>query len=229
MNCVRMVVTDLRGWETLLAQLRDEFPTLVLNGGGKYEKTLWWELESESETAEAEVAARIDSLFGDCIYAYTNRGLAELLLEALRRGGRHLSVAESLSGGKLADNIVSVVGASDVFLEGIVAYTNAAKTARLGVDPAQIEQYGAVSRQVAQSMAQGLLTTPNAYLGVSTTGIAGPVGDGVCTEIGLTYIGVATPKGSEVYRHKFEGERAAVREQSVAWALYHAYKYIQEK
>lgn len=227
MKCVRMVVTDLRGWENTLAQLRDEFPTLVLNSSGKYEKTLWWELESESETSEAEVAARIDSLLGDCIYAYTNHGLAELLLDALRRQGRHLSLAESLSGGKLADAVVTVVGASDVLLEGIVAYTNAAKETRLNVSHAMLQQYGAVSPQVAQAMAQGLLTTPQAYLGVSTTGIAGPVGDGVCSTVGLTYIGVATPDGCQVYQHQFAGERAAVREQSVAWALFHAYKYIQ--
>lgn len=229
MKCVRMVVTDLSGWESRLAEVRDEFPTLVLNSGGKYEKTLWWELESMSETAEEDVAKRIDETFADCIYAYENRSLAELLLAAVRKRGKHLSVAESLSGGKLADALVAIVGASDVFLEGVVAYTNAAKESRLGVPHEMIETYGAVSEQVAAAMAQGMLSTPNAYLGVSTTGIAGPIGDGVCHTVGLTYIGVATPNGCNVYKHQFAGDRNSVREQAVVWALFHALKTIEKE
>lgn len=227
MNCVRILVQDLEEWEVKLAHLKDAFPTLVTNVGGRYDKTLWWEMESMSEDSEAAAKEMIDSLWGDGVYAHEDKPLAVLVAERLRAKGQVISVAESLTGGALAAELVRYPGASDVFDEGVVAYSRRAKTARLGVDAALIEREGAVSSAVASAMAKGLLRDGVCNVAVSTTGIAGPIGDGVCTTLGLTYIGVATAEKDQTYMHIFKGDREGVRRQAVAWALLHALRAIK--
>ena len=227
MNCVRVLTQDLSDWETKLAHLKDEFPTLVTNVGGRYDKTLWWEMESLSEDSEAAAKAKIEALWGDAIYAHEDKPLAVLVADALRRTGKTIATAESLTGGALAAELVRYPGATDVFYEGVVAYSNGAKEARLGVDAALIEREGAVSSEVAAAMAKGLLAGGNCDVAVSTTGIAGPKGDGVCTTIGLTYIGVATKDKVQTYMHVFAGDREGVRRQAAAWALLHALRNIE--
>ena len=228
MNCVRILVQDLADWEVKLAHLKDAFPTLVTNVGGRYDKTLWWEMESLSEDSETEAKAQIEALWGEAIYAHEDKPLAVLVADALRKSGKTIATAESLTGGALAAELVRYPGATDVFYEGIVAYSNAAKTQRLSVDPALIEKEGAVSYAVAEQMAKGLLAQGHCDVAVSTTGIAGPKGDGVCTTIGLTYIGVATKEKTQTYMHIFAGDREGVRRQAAAWALLHTLRNIQE-
>lgn len=225
MNCVRILVQDLADWESKLARLKDAFPTLVTNVGGRYDKTLWWEMESLSEDSEEAAKEKIEELWGDGIYAHEDKPLGVLVAEKLREKGRHISVAESLTGGALAAELVRYPGATDVFYEGVVAYNNGAKADRLGVSPALIQEKGAVSEEVAAAMAKGLLDMP-CDIAVSTTGIAGPKGDGVCTTVGLTYIGVATKEKVQTYMHIFAGDREGVRRQASAWALLHALRNI---
>ena len=98
------------------------------------------------------------------------------LLEKARAQGITIATAESCTGGMVAASLTDIAGASDVFDRGFVTYSNAAKTAMLGVSAATLAQYGAVSEQVALEMATGALTQSNASLAVSITGIAGPGG-----------------------------------------------------
>ena len=226
MNCVRILVQDLSEWESKLARLKDAFPTLVTNVGGRYDKTLWWEMESLSEDSEEAAKAKIEALWGDGIYAHEDKPLGVLVADALRASGKHISVAESLTGGALAAELVRYPGATDVFYEGVVAYSNGAQEDRLGVSPALLGEKGAVSSEVAAAMAKGLLDKPQTDVAVSTTGIAGPKGDGVCTTVGLTYIGVATRDRVQTYMHVFAGDREGVRRQAAAWALLHALRNI---
>ncbi|MBQ4443863.1 MAG: nicotinamide-nucleotide amidohydrolase family protein [Clostridia bacterium] len=226
MNCVRILVQDLDEWEVKLAHLKDAFPTLVTNVGGRYDKTLWWEMESLSEDSEAAAKVKIEELWGDGIYAHEDKPLGVLVAEKLREKGKHISVAESLTGGALSAELVRYPGATDVFYEGVVAYSNGAKAGRLGVDTALIVEKGAVSSEVAAAMAKGLLENDTCDIAVSTTGIAGPKGDGVCTTVGLTYIGVATKEKVQTYMHIFSGDREGVRRQAAAWALLHALRNI---
>jgi nicotinamide-nucleotide amidase len=101
---------------------------------------------------------------------------AQTLLDLARAKGLRIAVAESCTGGLLAGALTELAGASDVFDCGFVTYSNAAKVAMLGVARANLDQFGAVSEQVAQDMAQGALDRSNAQLSVSITGIAGPGG-----------------------------------------------------
>lgn len=119
-------------------------------------------------------------------HASPARALAELCL------GRGLTVAcaESCTGGEIASRLVAQPGISAVFLEGLVTYSNESKVARLGVEPALLAAYGAVSREVAEAMARGLARTSGARLCLSTTGVAGPDGGTPEKPVGLVYVGI---------------------------------------
>ncbi|MFI3303276.1 MAG: CinA family protein [Rikenellaceae bacterium] len=116
--------------------------------------------------------------------------------EILRASGESLAVAESCTGGSIASSIVAIAGSSTYFQGGVVAYSNAAKISILGVDPQNIEQYGAVSEQVAREMAEGVREAFGATYGVATTGIAGPTGGSAEKPVGTVWFGVATPSGT---------------------------------
>lgn len=135
--------------------------------------------------------------------------------------GRRLTVAtaESCTGGLLAENITGVPGSSAYFLGGVVAYADAAKVELLGVPGTAVEAHGAVSAQVARAMAEGCQTRFGASLAVSITGIAGPDGGSEAKPVGLTYLGLAGPRPTEVRRFVFAGDRAAVRAAATREAL----------
>lgn len=144
------------------------------------------------------------------------------LLELYRRRGMKIAAAESCTGGLVAATLTAVAGSSDVFERGWVTYSNAAKADCLGVPPELIAAKGAVSSEVAQAMASGALRSSSADVAVSVTGIAGPGGGSAAKPVGLVYIGIARKDGwLQVERCVFEGERPAIREQSVARALAH--------
>jgi len=152
--------------------------------------------------------------------------LEEAIGEQLRRRDETLAVAESLTGGLVSARVTSVPGASDYFDRGVVAYSNRAKQTHLGVSRESLDSDGAVSESVAREMARGIRDTAAATWGVSTTGIAGPTGGTAEKPVGLVYIGVAYAGAwgtdssfSRVERHVFDGDRAAVAQQSTTQAL----------
>lgn len=134
--------------------------------------------------------------------------------------------AESCTGGLLAARLTATSGSSLYLERGFVTYTNASKTEMLNVPPAMIEEYGAVSTQVAEAMAKGALEKSNAHIAVSVTGIAGPTGGTKDKPVGLVFIGIATWEKTSVYEHDFTGDRASVRKQSVDAALDHLTKAL---
>ncbi|MEV4774542.1 CinA family protein [Microbacterium sp. LWH12-1.2] len=157
---------------------------------------------------------------------------AAALLELLRARALSLGVAESLTGGAIAAEIVSVPGASDVFRGGIVAYATPVKHTLLGVDAELLEEHGPVHPEVALQMADGVRRALSvagfpADVGIATTGIAGPDSpDG--QPVGTVHIGVVAP-GIKISRmFVFEGDRAAVRQQSVDAALSSALAALRE-
>ena len=145
--------------------------------------------------------------------------LEVLVGEALRQRGWRLALGESCSGGLVAYRITTVPGSSDYFLGGVVAYSNQAKARLLGVSPATLEQYGAVSPQTASEMARGARQTFSAEVGVAVTGIAGPGGSTLDKPIGLTLIAVSTPQGEWLERFVFEGDRTSNQAASAQEAL----------
>ena len=148
-----------------------------------------------------------------------SRPLEAEIGEGLKAGHATLAVAESCTGGLLGARLTSVSGSSDYFLGGIVAYSNAAKVRDLGVDAEVVEREGAVSEPVARQMAEGVRRRFGADYGIGVTGVAGPTGGTPSKPVGLVFVAVAGPRGCAVHSEVFPGDRAAVRERSVAMAL----------
>lgn len=145
--------------------------------------------------------------------------LIEKLFTRLKAKGWMLATAESCTGGLIAARITEVAGSSAYFDRGFITYSNDAKTRQLSVPVALIDDFGAVSKEVAEAMAQGTLEHSGADIAVSVTGIAGPSGGTPEKPVGLVYIAVATWDGAKVHEHRFSGDRAAIRAQTVAHAL----------
>ena len=146
--------------------------------------------------------------------------LAEELGAALAARGLVVSVAESCTGGGLAEAITRVPGSSAWFDRGYVTYSNEAKVAMLGVDPTTIESHGAVSEETAREMVSGVLRDSSASVAASITGVAGPGGGTVAKPVGLVWFAWAFRDGElQAESRTFGGEREGVRRQSVALAL----------
>lgn len=144
------------------------------------------------------------------------------LLDLYRQNGLKIATAESCTGGLIAATLTAIPGSSDVFERGWVTYSNAAKSENLGVPPDLIADKGAVSSEVAEAMAQGVLHRAQADVAVSVTGIAGPGGGSAEKPVGLVFIGLARKDGwSQVERCEFPGTRDDVRRHAVARALAH--------
>jgi nicotinamide-nucleotide amidase len=144
------------------------------------------------------------------------------LLDLYRQRGLRIATAESCTGGLIAATLTAIAGSSDVFERGWVTYSNQAKSESLGVPAELIDAKGAVSSEVAEAMARGALRRAQADVAVSVTGVAGPGGGSADKPVGLVYIGLARKDGwSQVERCQFDGDRDAVRRQTVARALAH--------
>jgi CDP-diacylglycerol--glycerol-3-phosphate 3-phosphatidyltransferase len=145
--------------------------------------------------------------------------LSEELGAALAHEGLTVSVAESATGGMLGALITDRPGSSAYFLGGVIAYADEAKRDELGVPAALLTRHGAVSREVALSMAEGARKRFGTALAASTTGIAGPGSDGSVKPVGLTYIAIASDWGSRCEEYTFTGDRWSNRRQASTQAL----------
>ncbi|MDO9590576.1 MAG: nicotinamide-nucleotide amidohydrolase family protein [Microcella sp.] len=148
---------------------------------------------------------------------------ASAVIAALTRAGRTLAVAESLTGGALTAELVSVPGASAVLRGGVVAYDTALKSSLLGVPLDLLAAHGPVHADVAALMAEGVRDAAAvgghpADIGVATTGVAGPDPQGDAP-VGLVFVAVADAEGSDVRELRFTGDRAGIRAQAVAAAI----------
>ncbi|MDX1650151.1 MAG: nicotinamide-nucleotide amidohydrolase family protein, partial [Myxococcota bacterium] len=164
-----------------------------------------------AEEAEAKLRAICDAIrrrLGPLVYGEGEEATMErVVVEALAGAGRSLAVAESCTGGLLAERITSVSGASRVFLGGIVAYANAAKQALLDVPAELLARHGAVSEAVAVAMAEGARRRLGADLAVSTTGISGPGGGTPEKPVGTVWVGFASEEGATAQEFLFPFER----------------------
>lgn len=141
------------------------------------------------------------------------------LATLLTRRGQRLATAESCTGGLIAGALTALPGSSSWFERGWVTYSNAAKTEDLGVEPHLILVQGAVSEAVAAAMAAGAKTRAGADFALSVTGIAGPEGGSPEKPVGTVCFSWVTPTGITMETWHFSGDRARIREQSVAQAL----------
>ena len=145
--------------------------------------------------------------------------LASRVIEIFREKGLSLALAESSTGGMIAETVTNVAGASDIFYGSAVTYVNSAKEHILGVARETLEKHGAVSSECAEEMACGARSVYGADVAMSVTGIAGPGGGSEAKPVGTVWFGLATKDGAETFRRRFDGDRAAVRRQTVEEVL----------
>lgn len=173
--------------------------------------------ETDPEKARSEIDRQFDRLAGlipHYLVGYGDDTLESATGALLRSRGETLATAESCTGGNIAHRFTAMPGASDYFLGGVVAYSNEVKTALLGVDPDSLNRYGAVSRSVAEQMAEGMRRATGATYGISTTGIAGPTGGTPDKPVGTVWMAVATPEGVHARCMVFGSVRAQNIERS---------------
>jgi nicotinamide-nucleotide amidase len=163
--------------------------------------------------------AAFREVLGDDVAAVDIDGLAEVVLSALRERRQSLATAESCTGGLISADLTEVPGSSDVFLGGVVSYSNEVKEKMLGVPHESLVEHGAVSEQVARAMAEGVRARMAADWGIGITGIAGPGGGTDDKPVGLVHWAVAGPDRTEVRRRVFFGSRSIIRRWSVNSAL----------
>jgi len=163
------------------------------------------QIEAAEGIITAKLASHIVSREGD--------PLEGVIVELLTSRSETLATAESCTGGNLADRITNIPGASAVFLEGFITYSNHSKERALGVDPVLIKEHGAVSHQVAAAMAAGALRKSEAHYALATTGIAGPGGGTEEKPVGTVYIALGRRGGNgAVQKHRFPTDRATFKD-----------------
>ena len=182
-------------------------------------------LRAQAESIE-DAQSRVDSLasaledeFQDSVFSTNGEKMEQIVGFFLQMREATLSVAESCTGGMLAERITSVPGSSRYFLGGAVVYDNAIKSALAGVPPLLIAEHGAVSSQVACAMAEGIRERCKSTLGVSITGIAGPEGGTEQKPVGLVFHGIADGTKTEVVERIFLGDRDRIRQWATQQAL----------
>ena len=161
------------------------------------------------------------------LYAIGDTTLEEQLVQLLKLRGKKISVAESFTGGGVARRIVSVSGASEVYVEGLNTYAELSKIKRLGVSDYTLRTAGAVSDQTAYEMAAGLLSSGDCDLTIATTGLSGPNSDKSGLPVGLCYIAVGYGDKVYVCRYKFDGTREEITEKAIQYALFLACRQLK--
>lgn len=181
-----------------------------------------WARAREREEADRladEMKDKFLKVLGENVYTEKDEPLERVIGDLLREKGKTLAVAESCSGGLLANRITNIPGSSDYFLMGAVTYSNEAKINVLGVKREDIESFGAVSEPVAAQMAEGVRRVAGSDFGIGITGIAGPGGGTSEKPVGLVYIGLSWEGGTEVKRFRFPGTRLQVKTYTTSAAL----------
>ena len=162
--------------------------------------------------AVARAEAIIKSQLGPSIFSVTEEDLEEVIVKLLTARNETLAVAESCTGGLLANRITNVPGASNVFVAGYVCYANQAKIDMLDVDPKLIEKHGAVSEAVARGLAKHARTYARSTYALATTGIAGPTGGSREKPVGTIYVALAGPDKTVVKRLFFPSDRETFKQ-----------------
>jgi nicotinamide-nucleotide amidase len=189
--------------------------------------------EADSEAAAAALLEPAGQLvrerLKEYIFAIGEEAIDDVVAGLLQGSGFTLSLAESCTGGMLAQRITAISGSSRYFLEGAVTYSNAAKTRQLGVDAALLLEKGAVSSDVASAMAKGIRLFSGSDLGLAVTGIAGPDGGTAEKPVGTVFISLAAPDGSWTKRFQFGGSREQIRVLTAWTALDWLRRYLQQR
>jgi nicotinamide-nucleotide amidase len=199
----------------------EDVQTTILAGAGDIQLHFRCRKETleEAQARVDAVAGEVEDELGDYVYSSNGETLEEIVGLFLQMRGATLVVAESCTGGMLGQRISSVSGSSRHFLGGAIVYANDMKNLFANVPPMLIQTHGAVSREVAQAMADGIRDECRASIGVGITGIAGPTGGTPEKPVGLVYVAVSDGKKTEVVERQFPGDRERIRVYATQQAL----------
>ncbi len=187
--------------------------TTILAGAGEIQL----HFRSRAQTMEAaqarvdEAADAVEEELDDAVYSRNGESLEQIVGYWLQMRNATLAVAESCTGGLLSERITSSSGSSRYFVGGAVVYSNELKTQLAGVPANMIERHGAVSREVAAALAEGVRYRSEATLGLGITGVAGPTGGSAEKPVGLVFHALASDSGTEVIERNFPGDRQRIR------------------
>ncbi len=211
----------------IYSQYKDVETTILAGTPGEVQ----FHLRAQADTPETaqnrvdELAAALEDEFDDAVFSTRGESMEKIVGYYLEMKAATLAVAESCTGGMLAERITSVPGSSRYFLGGAVVYDNTLKTGLADVPPLMIAEHGAVSGQVASALAEGIRARCKATLGVGITGIAGPGGATPEKPVGLVYTALADGTKTEVAERKFFGDRDRIRQ----WATQQALDMVRRK
>ncbi len=187
--------------------------TTILAGPGEIQLHLRSQAPS-LDAAQLRVDDLVDKLeaeLGDAVFSDNGDSLEQIVSYYLQMRSATLSVAESCTGGLVAERLTSVSGSSRYFIGGAVVYSNELKTQLADVPADLIDHFGAVSAQVAKALAEGIRKRCGTTLGLGVTGVAGPTGGTVEKPVGLVFHALASASATEVIQRNFPGDRARIR------------------
>jgi competence/damage-inducible protein CinA-like protein len=198
-----------------------EVQTTILAGAGEIQL----HFKSRAATRDAaqahvdEAADAVEEELDDAVYSRNGESLEQIVGYWLQMRNATLAVAESCTGGLLGERLTSVGGSSRYFAGGAIVYSNSIKSELAGVPADMIERHGAVSREVAAALAEGIRYRCEATFGIGITGIAGPSGGTPEKPVGLVYHALASDRGTDVIERNFPGDRKRIRWYATTQAL----------
>jgi len=179
-----------------------------------------WDLDpTDAEARLAGAVERLVTAVGEHGYGVDDADLAAVVLDALRRGRHRLGVAESCTGGMIAERVTNIPGASDTFIGGVVAYADVIKTAALKVPLETLEAYGAVSEETVRAMAEGAQRLFSADSSIAVTGIAGPGGGTPEKPVGTVWLAARVHTTTRAIKRVLPGDRDDVRRRAAQASL----------
>jgi nicotinamide-nucleotide amidase len=194
-------------------QKHKDVQTTILAGAGEIQLHLKAQADSQevAQTRVDRLAGELEDELGEFVFSSHGESMEQIVGYFLQMRNATLALAESCTGGLLAERITNVSGSSRYFAGGAVVYSNELKTEFAGVPADLIARHGAVSREVAIALAEGIRKKCNATLGVGITGVAGPTGGSDQKPVGLVYHALADAANTDVVEKSFPGDRKRVR------------------
>ena len=187
--------------------------TTILAGAGEIELHLRARCDDldEAQKRVDDLAGELEDELDDSVFSTNGESLEQIAGYYLQMRGATVAVAESCTGGLVAERLTSVPGSSRYFLGGMIVYSNELKAKLADVPPLLIEQYGAVSREVAAALAEGVRDRCNSTIGLGITGVAGPTGGSPEKPVGLVFHAISDEDGTDVVERHYPGDRQRVR------------------
>jgi competence/damage-inducible protein CinA-like protein len=196
----------------LYAAYPDTETTILATARGiELHPRVWSDDAEKAEKMLDEIVNRMALALGENLVSTRGESMEEILAQLLTENHATIAVAESCTGGLLAERITNLAGSSAYFLGGVVCYSNELKTDLVGVPAGMIAAKGAVSAEVAMALADGIRKRTGATIGIGVTGIAGPSGGTPEKPVGLVHIGIADLHASREHKFQFPGDRERIR------------------